>query len=261
MQQLDSFLADFHEDLKRAEELLALVKKFRKFAGSRTPKEVHENTVRWPEAVDLALAAPGVRTDLPIFSGSILLYLCGRFENFVRELVVLLADDMAAKATGFNELPERVRIEIQTKTLEVAQRPGKFGYTKDQSAQLLIALARNLDDSHKGQNLTISSRLLSIAESNMHSEMLAEIFKRVDVTDLWNDLGKQAPLKFFLSERVDKDCTAKARVRLDDIMKERNGIAHPTGTVSFPDPDQVMETSDFFKVLSRVLVDVARVPR
>lgn len=261
MTPLDSILSDFNSDLQRAEHLLRLIKEFRKFAGSLVPEELQNDDVSWPEAIILANEAPRVRTDLPILSGSILLYICGRFECFVREVVTFLADEMAAKVSSYAELSDTVRKELRNKTLEAAQNPGRFGYNEEESDQLIIMLAGNLNASVTAGSVNISSRLLSVTDSNMNPRMVAEIFKRVDITDVWGDLSKQAELKAHLSKRGDKECKAEATSRLDAMMKERNSVAHPTGVISFPDPDQVLESSGFLKVLSQVIIHLARVPR
>jgi len=38
-------------------------------------------------------------------------------------------------------------------------------------------------------------------------------------------------------------------------------FAHPTCATSFPDTDSVLDSSELLKVVSQVLVDLARVPR
>ena len=100
MSQYNGILDLFHADLARATELLELTVRFRAFAGSAPNSDGTSGVHQWPEVESLAEIAPQVRTDLPILSGSILLYLCGRFENFVRELVVAVGDDHASRATS-----------------------------------------------------------------------------------------------------------------------------------------------------------------
>lgn len=259
MNEFTAVLQDFEADLSRADDLLALVKAFREFAGADVPPEVTRGAVFWPEALRLAGLTPAVRTDMPVLAGSILLYACGRFESFARDLLVCLADDMAVHALAYGDLPNSTRMALLDQTLAIAQSPGRFGYDEQSAAALLVSLASNLDG--KGGSVSIASDILSITENNMNSRMLAELFKRVDIVDLWRDLGKQAPLKLHLSSVTDKECTLEAQRRLDSIMKERNKFAHPTNQVTFPDPDQVLETTSFLKVLCKVLVDVVQIPR
>jgi len=254
-------LAQFHLDLDRAGHLLRLIKEFRTFAGGAVPPEVIDGSITWTESTDLIDTANQVRTDLPILAGSILLYVCGRFEYFVRELLAAMADDLAANATVYSDLPESVRSELMSGTLEVAKNRHRFGYTTSAVEQLLISLAKSLDVPVPGDPVSISSRVLSLTEANMNSRTLGDIFKRVNISGIWSEIGKQAPLKTYLAKVTDGDCTAEAMIRLDKMMTDRNGIAHPTGTTTFPDPDQVIESSEFLRVLSSTLVDLSRVPR
>lgn len=258
---LDHVLEQFHADLQRAEHLLNLVKAFKKFATSSIPIEIENTSVVWPAAVGLAESAPRVRTDLPIFSGSILVYVCGRFESFIREVVIMMADEMATGVKTFGELPEVVRTHLQSRTLEISQNPRRFGFAEAEVEGLIIALGQNLLTPPTAGAVTISSKVLAVTESNMNSRTLADVFKRVNVNGLWSDLGKQAPLKSHLSMGGDKECTTEASSRLDTIMRERNSIAHPVGTFTFPDPDQVLESVHFLKVLSRIVIDLTQVPR
>lgn len=260
MTQLQPILKQFHDDLDRASELLKLTLLFREFAGSEVPGEILLGTVSWEESTALAEIAPQVRTDLPIMSGSILLYLCGRFENFVRETVMAIGDEYATRAADYNGLPKVIRDELFSRTLEVAKSPKKYSFEATEIEQILGTLV----DSLRGENVDtvqIDSRLLAITDANMHSRMTAEVFKRVGITDFWRDVGRQAPLKRFLGESDDAQCTREASSRLDAIMQERNGIAHPTSATTFPGPDKVQETVSYLKVLSQIIIDLALVPR
>jgi hypothetical protein len=260
MTQLPSILQEFHDDLDRASDLLELIRRFKTFAGSHVPEEVTDGSVAWQQALDLAEIAPQVRTDLPIMSGSILLYLCGRFENFIRDVIVAIGDEYASNCKTYHDLPEAVRTELFSRTLEVAKSPTKYNFEKADAEKMITVLSDALN-SPPGAPVVIESRLLAITDANMHSRMMSEIFKRVGVDQLWRDLGKQAPLKTHLSEAEDGQCTAAASARIDALMKERNGLAHPTPATSFPDPDQVQDAVDFLRVLSRVTVDLALIPR
>ena len=260
MTALDEVLEEFHTDLERAEHLLGLIKAFRAFAAANPPDEIASGAVHWPEAVELRASAAALRTDLPVLSGSLLLYICGRFEFFIREVVTSLADDLTGRAATFNDLPARVQEELRARTLDVAQSPAKYGYTKDAADQLLFDLTKILVEPTSPM-VGLSSRVLSITESNMHSRAVADVLKRVNISDLWNELGKQAPLKVLFSDGAERQCTVAVTSRLDLIMQERNGVAHPTASTTFPDPDQVLDSVEFFRVLSRVMVDVVKVPR
>ncbi|MBN6056399.1 hypothetical protein JYK22_31010, partial [Nonomuraea sp. RK-328] len=205
-------------------------------------------------------SAPNLRTDLPIMSGSMVLYLCGRFEYFVRQIVEAIGDDIAASVTDYGSLPKGMRDELRRRTLDVVKTPTKYGFESTEADLALIALAKNLDDSYASVSGSVSiiSKILSVTESNMRPNVLQEVLKRVDFSDAWRDLGKQAKLKEFLQESEDKECSSAAIKRLDRLMDLRNQIAHPTGGTTFPDPDQVIWITEYLEVLSIVLVDLCK---
>lgn len=250
----------FQGDLHRAKELLELVKTFRDFASSGQPDGMDSQDFSWPEAASLYNLAPKLRTDLPVLSGSILLYACGRFEFFVREVVVAVADGIVDSASDYSKLPEAFRKEIFERTLLVAKSPRKFGFDVGEAERLISSLGSHLTTDSQ-ETLPIETKLLAITESNMNSQMLAEIFKRVSISNIWQEIGKQAKLKTFFSTSKDAECTQKAKSHLDMLMKERNSLSHPTGSTSFPDPDGVLESCKFLGILASILVEVAQIPQ
>lgn len=242
------------KDVDRVGQLLNLTRVFRDFAGQDVEPSGY--------AHDLWVAAQSIRTDLPIFSGSLLLYLCGRFEYFVRELVSTVVDDLVDRAARYEELPESLRKEYLDRTLTINQSPNKFDHTRATAAALAAELASNL--AGKGDpalGLRVDASTITITEANMNSNTLAELFKRVAIDKPWDTLGKQLPLKTYLGEVADQDCKKAAITRLDDIMKERNRIAHPTGSTVFPDAKIVEDIAQYFRVLAQVLVALALAPR
>lgn len=253
-----SALAEFAKDLDRVEQLLGLIHDFRGFAATADSPQESEFSVY---ASKLWATAQEVRTDLPLLSGSLLLYLCGRFEYFVRELVESVVDELVDGVTRFDELPDSLRKEYLIRILSINQNPGRFNQTAATAALLAAELAENLAGKSSSQGLNVDSTVITITESNMNSTTLAEVFKRVNFANLWDTLGKQLTLKTYLGEAADADCRKAAIAHLDAIMNDRNKIAHPTKDTEFPDVESVQEIAQFFRVLSQVLVDFALVPR
>lgn len=246
-------LAEFVKDLDRVGQLLDLINVFREFAAHETEPSEY--------AGDLWVAAQRVRTDLPILSGSLLLYLCGRFEYFARELVGAMVDDLVDKTATYAELPDPLRKEYLHRTLSINVNPSKFDHTSATAAALAAELANNLAGNNDGSGLRVDAAAITITESNMNPGTLVDLFRRVGVPSLWETLGKQLPLKTYLDEVTDAGCKAAAMVRLEDIMKERNKVAHPTGDTAFPDVAAVQNTAQYFRIIAQVLVELALAPR
>ena len=93
----------------------------------------------------------------------------------------------------------------------------------------------------------------------MKDRILAELLKRVGMTDFWKEVGKQASVKLALEKATDGETTAEAQARLNSIMDERNQVAHPTANTTFPDPDQVLRAAAFLKTLAATTVELAKV--
>lgn len=257
MSGLDPVLCDFRADVERAEHLLALVKSFKEFGASTPPARPAETSDPWQAATLLHDASKLRRTDLPVLSGSLQLYLVGRFEYCIRQIVEVVADEIAARSTRYADLPDSIKSELRTRTLEIAQNPRRYGYDDGQADALLASLVTS-----KGTTtapLIISSTVLSLTESNMRDRVLSDILKRVGMQDFWKDVGKQATVKLELEKTLDGETTAEAQARLNAIMEERNQVAHPTSSTQFPDPDQVLKAARFLKMLAATTVDLAKV--
>ena len=254
---LDSVLRDLDADVGRPEHLLALVKSFKDFGASTPPAKDAEDADLWPAATSLHEASKCRRTDLPVLSGSLQLYLAGRFEYCIRQIVEVVADQIALRSSSYSDLPDAIRSELKIRTLEVAQNPRRFGYDEGQADALLASLVAS-----KGTTsapLSISSTVLSLTESNMKDRVLADILKRVGMQDFWKDVGKQATVKLALGTASEGQTTVEAQARLNAIMDERNQVAHPTSNTQFPDPDQVLKAARFLKLLAATTVDLAKV--
>lgn len=249
-------LDEFAKDIDRATQLLDLIHMFREFASQQeAPSGL---------AHDLWDVAKEVRTDLPIFSGSILLYLCGRFESFVRELIGTIVDDLVDKAASYDDLPVMLRKVYLTHILAINDNPNKYNHSPETAAALASELAENLaGGTDANASLRVNASTITITESNMNPGTLDSLFKRVGILRPWDTLGKQLSLKRYLDEGGDDSCKKAAMARLEEIMKERNRVAHPTAATLtvFPDANSVKGTADYLRVLAQVLTELALAPR
>lgn len=256
MNGLDLVYDEFKSDIERTEHLLNLIKAFKEF-GASTPPTQESQDENWSSAINLHDLSRLRRTDLPILSGSLQLYLAGRFEYCIRLIVETLADELSAKVKTYEDLPDVIRKELKQRILDIAQDPKRNGVEESQSDILLAKLVKNFSTESGG--FEIDSSLLSRTESNMKGRVLAELLKRVGIIDYWKEVGKQHSVKLALETSLDGEATNEAQTRLNSIMDERNQIAHPTGGTNFPDPDQVLKTAEFLKTLASTTVDLAKV--
>jgi hypothetical protein len=193
-------------------------------------------------------------SDLPVLSGTLLLYLAGRFEHFVRMAFQGLCDGFAARCQCFDDLPEKMRENLRQLTAEVCGSPSKFGFDSVQARAFLVNFANNITASGGlGQVITAC---FSVTQNNMTPGILADLYKRIGVGGLWSDLAKQAPLKTFLGISADGDTEREAKARLEELMGLRNQIAHPSATPTFPDPDKFDAFIGYVRILAETLTAV-----
>lgn len=259
MNELTKTLDEFLADLKRGEDLLGLIKAFREFGSSSVPGEILNGSVIWDEAMVLKDVAPTLRTDLPLLSGSMLLYICGRFEYFVRQIVEAVGDEIAARATVYDELPQKLRNELRRGTLDIALNHNKYNMNAAEADALVADLVSSSNGGGGAGSIRIASRVLSVTDSNMNANTLGDLMKRIGMAEMWRDAGKQAKLKMYFSIGGDGECTSEAMGVLTKVMKDRNQIAHPTSGTTFPDPDQVLRTTGYMAALGTVLVELCQV--
>lgn len=258
---LDSIRADFMGDIDRAVRLLELLPALRKFAASAAERERAEPADSdWAEAGGLARSADSARQDLPIVAASLHQYICGRFEYFVRDIVRAIADARSSESSTYADLPERMRDELYKYTVMVAENPARYRYSETEAHSFLKALTDNLTGD-VFDPLNVKSEMLSITESNMTQRTLVDVLKRVGLGDAWNIIAQQAVLRSHLGAKDQGECSRLASGKLSQVMKERNSFAHPTSSTTFPDPEQVLNTCEFFRAFSSVMVDVAKLPR
>jgi hypothetical protein len=252
----DSPLEEFNADLNRLEQLCELLQSLREFGGLTDPLESTDEFVKC--ATRLRLAVREQRTDFPLLTGSLLLYLAGRFEYFVRACFEALAGALADKCERFGDLPEAMQSQLLRMTGEALRNPSRYGFDEIEVRGFVSNLAENLA-AETGIGL-INARCLSVTDQNIWPETLADLFKRVGVTKLWEDIGKQAAMKVHCEIEAEQQVAREAKTRLSRLMTDRNQIAHPTGTVTFPDTDALGEHIRFLRALARVLADICRVP-
>jgi RiboL-PSP-HEPN len=253
---LDSPFQELDADLRRLESLVALLRKMREFSVVQSPN--------LPPTGDFEAVALGVKEEIcnvsphiPVLSGTLLLYLAGRFEHFVRISFQSLAEAMAAKCQSLGDLPQQMQKDLRYFTAEISMHPQKYGFDALQANGFLAAYAANLSAA-SGLG-PINSACISVTSSNMTNTQLSDLYKRLGITGIWADLGKQADIKVLFATADDQTAQNQAKVRLDDLMATRNKIAHPTASPSFPDPEAVGNFIGFIRVLATTLTAVSRI--
>lgn len=251
----DEPLRELEDDLARIDALLSLIEELRSFATIATPATVASEP--WDVASrKLRDTIRSLSADTPALSGTLLLYLAGRFEHFVRTAFHSTSDALAGKCATFELLPEKMRKSLSYHTAEVVMTPAKFGFGPSEAMGFVLTLASNFGA--KGGLGAVNSACLSVTQNNMTPQMLSDLFGRVGFTGVWKEISKQARLKTHLELQADADVERQTKALLEEIMGLRNRIAHPSGAPAFPSPESVKAYLLFTLVVCRTLADVCR---
>jgi len=251
---MNPILKDFILDLDRLRKILKLIELLILFPSN---SEANTDDSEYSKsAKGIHDAAINCHSGMPVLIGTLLLYLAGRFENFVKETFEDLCDTLAHDCQEFSHLPKQMRNNLIILTAEVVSHPRKYGHADNGVTAFINTLADNLN----GLPLVnVNSKCLSITSENMWPDTIREIYARIGVTNVWDRLGQQACLQtYFQTEDVGKT-THDSKSRLKTFMELRNKIAHPSGTLEWPSPKQLETYIDFISSLSQAIADITGV--
>lgn len=255
---MDPIIKDFEGDLDKVSAQLDFIEVIRKF------------TAYLPNADDPSLTAPfgieaqmvhegakRIHGNLPLASGTLILYACGRFESMTRVLFEDLCQRLVAKAGRFARLPKKMRENLPVFTAKVISEPRKYGHAENGVRTFVTTLASNLTVNATVER--INHECLSVTESNMRADVLADLFGRIGASNIWTQVSAQAALKAFFQEADSAKVETNAKRKLNDLMDLRNRIAHPSGEFDWPSVESLREYINFLRILSRSMAELATV--
>lgn len=208
-------------------------------------------------AIELQKGVIESHTDMVVISGTLVLYLAGRFESFVRDSFEELCDKVANRCQKFQLLPKEMKENLVRMTAEVMANPRRYGHGDMGVKSFVITLASNLEDIPCcGGSGAINSKCLSITNENMRAEIVEELFARIGAKQLWKQVSQQAAIKTYFESLLEDFVAKQVKSKLDELMVIRNQVAHPSGNVQFPDISQVTDYVDFIQLIGEAIVAV-----
>lgn len=250
---MNPVLQDFILDLQRLRRMLELSRQFGSFPAIHLdPATIQDNAIR-DAIITLHRLASESHADVPILNGVLLLYLSGRFENFVREIFEDLCDSLAGQFTDFTHLPKQMRENLIRYTAEVIGNPRKYGHAENGVIAFIKTLADNL-----GGVLTsgVNSKCLSITTENMWPDTLNDIFGRIGANGVWDRIGQQASIQLFFQVDQPAKATVEAKKTLNELMELRNRIAHPSAGITWPSTEQAELFLNFCEKMAPVILEI-----
>ena len=252
---MDPIVTDFEKDLDRVASQLDFIEIIRKFTSYIPHQDdLSLGTPFGAEALAVHTGAKCIHSNLPLASGTLILYTCGRFEAMVRMLFEDLCQRLVTKAGSFDRLPKKMRANLPIFTAKVISNPRKYGHADNGVRAFVTTLASNLAVGATVER--INHECLSLTEANMRADVLAELFVRIGVPNIWSQISEQASLKALFQEAESKQVEVKARRKLDDLMDLRNRIAHPSGELEWPSVDSLREYINFLRLLGRSMSEL-----
>lgn len=247
---MNPILKDFEADLDKISSQLDFLEIVRKFTACPPEQDNQQAATTFgKEALAVHDGAKRVHGNFPLASGTLILYTCGRFEAMTRTLFEDLCQQLVDKAGVFARLPKKMRENLPIFTAKMIAQPRKYGCTDHEVRVFVETLAANLAVDAKVER--INHECLSLTESNMRPDMLAELFARIGVTNMWAQVSQQALLKEYFEVADSGHVEKKACRKLNDLMDLRNRIAHPSGELEWPSIEALRDYIDFLRRLAR----------
>lgn len=270
-------LQDFHADLDKATLLLKMTSLIKEFSGSKNLDEfLNENfhPLDVPDSESLTLddtVQTNAVTDdylkkikslqecskinhsnLVILNSTLLLFIAGRFESFVRETFEELCQNIVIRANRFNQLPKEMKENLIKFTSDVISNPRKYGHADNGVKSFVRILSKNLIDD---EDLTeVNHGCLSITHENMRPSIMTDLFKRVGIKNIWEKISQQSQMQVYFQTSDIVITKTRAESFLNELMDKRNSIAHPSRSIAWPDSEFVLSSLSFLKELSSVII-------
>lgn len=248
---------DFRKDIEHLRSVLILVESVKSFTGiiNATPSGIINNSF-WDSAQDVHKTAREANIGLAFTPGTIVLYLGGRFEFYVKTIFEELSMNVALKCKKFDYLPKEFKESLVVQTSEVIKSPAKYGHGDNGRNTFITNLSNNIN----GHDIVdINSKCLSITSENMRPQILSDLFARIGAKEIWTKLGQQAKMQSFF-ETSDSAKAQKDAVKfLNDFMDIRNKVAHPSSTFQWPNTKTVIGHIDYFEMLGHLILEICPV--
>ncbi|MFS2057850.1 HEPN domain-containing protein [Kosakonia cowanii] len=256
-------LSDFHADLDKVERLLSLTRQIKELSGFQDFNFSNSESIIVQERIDSTLEkaitdlqsiSRDNHSNLVILNGTLLLFIVGRFESFIKETFEEYCRNIADRVRNFTELPKDMRDNLIRYTSEVISNPRKYGHAENGVRAFVKVMYDNMHN--ENAPIEINYKCLSITSENMRPDILSDLFKRAEVKNIWERLSQQSKLQFFWESSDASGVRKKSESHLNGLMDKRNSIAHPSTSIIWPDAESIIYDLNFFKTFSSVLIEV-----
>lgn len=250
---MQNILESFIEDLSDVEKAFSALKCTEEFRAIELPEIPNEENVFEKKSIELYSLIEDSRNGIVKIPGIFILYIGGRFEDYVRTIFEEFAIKFAKSHLEFSSLPTKFQNSLIEDTSTVISSPKRYGYRDGMVKVFIRNLSKNVDDDFDN----INHQCLSKTEGNMRSEILSDLFTKISIKEIWNEIGTQLTVRTYFSTQDPVSAQTQAKKYLDNFMTQRNKVAHPSGgEMTWPSYEDVVEDINYFKMLCKVLLEI-----
>lgn len=248
---IDEIYIQFLADLEDIELSLICMKDMEIFSEYNLSEEINESHSFLNKAFEIQESHKKSQMGFSKIPGILILYVCGRYENFIKSLIEEYSIRLASKQNSFEGFPSKFK---RDKTSVAIQNPKKYGFDETNRNAFIENLHKNINDNDFTK---INHKCISITEGNLRSDVVTDLFNIVGITNIWTEVSKQTKIKIHFSTEIENDTKKETTQLLDSLMRFRNEIAHPSdSSINWPSIENVVEHINFLKTLAEALKDI-----
>jgi len=250
---MTEYLDNYNRDLEDIKNTFNLLKSVENLRSLDIPLENIDSPFL-NKSIDIHQKVDISRNGIVKIPGIFVLFIGGRFEDFVKTIFEEFAIQFAHKHQNYSNLPEKFKSTIINNTTQVITSPRKFGFENPIQNTFIENLYKNVINNDLS---TINHQCLSFTSGNLRSDILTDLFKIISVENIWKEIGEQIQIRTFFETDNANNATQQAKNYLNNFMNARNNVAHPSGGGStWPSYDEVLKHIEFFKILGPILIQI-----
>lgn len=245
---------EFCSDIEHLESVLNLLDSIKKFIPISIDSSSDLNSSEYFNILEeLSQKSKNSNYGMTFIPGTIVLYLGGRFEYYIKSIIEELASSIAIKNKFYSKLPKDLRESLISMTSDVMKNPRKYGHAENGCKSFIKILSDNISEKEITE---INAKCVSITSENMRASILEELFLRIGAKDIWKKIGEQSQIQLYFDTDNADNARKEAMKFLNDFIDLRNKVAHPSSSFSWPDTKSVANYIEYFKILGKVIVDI-----
>jgi hypothetical protein len=196
-----------------------------------------------------------LRIDQNIIRGGLILFVVGRFEMYVKQLIEDICKRYVYKAGVFNKLPKALKDNLITYTGMVIQNPRRYGHAENGVKSFISILNSNINGEQPFEK--INTECIIITEENMRPETLKGLFERIGAKEVFEKISQQAAVQTFFGSVNSGHVASEIGRTLNKIIDLRNSIAHPVPSFVWPSKEEVISNIEFLIKIGKALDEIS----